>query len=245
MSEAGAERVMRPRTPEEALFEQLDRQSNEGGGPLRLAGALLRAPGGLLRDLSGSQRMVEHALSLLAIAVAFCAAYGAVMGLYRPGLQTLYAALKIPIVVLGSALLCTPTLFVFNAVGGSRLTLAQVVCLVLSMTATISLILVAFAPIAWFFGVSTEGFGFMTFLHVVVFGTAAGFGLKAMETSRRYLRHLDGSDAIGPGLLLLWSVLLVLVGLQMAHHFRPIIVPGPFYLGERGLFLEAVLRLWR
>jgi hypothetical protein len=112
------------------------------------------------------------------------------------------------------------------------------------MSAVVSLMLVAFAPIAWFFGVSTGSAGFLTFLHVTVFVVAAGFGLRTMELARRYFRHLDGSEAIGPFLLLAWSVLVVLVGLQMAYYVRPILTPGPFFAGERGLFLDALLT-WR
>ncbi len=234
----GAGRVVR--IAEDEVFTRLDNQES-ASGPVRLAGALLRGPGGVLRDISLSHGLLHHAASLFALTAAFAGAYGAVIGLHQPGLQTLYAALKVPIVVLGSALLCTPTLFVFNAVGGSRLTLSQILCLVLAMSAAISLMLVAFAPIAWFFGVSTNGIGFLTFLHVGVFVIAAGFGLRMMDLARRYLRHLDGTEAIGPILLLFWCGLVVVVGLQMAHYVRPIMTPGPFFTGERGLFLEVLV----
>ena len=243
MAEPGAERTFELRTPELAAYQRFDLQVLEGSGPSRVAGALLRAPGALLRDLGQGRRVGAHLASLLGVAVGFCALYGAVLGLHQPGWQTLFAALKIPIVVVGSSLLCTPTLYVFNALGGSRLSGGQTAAVVATMAAAISVILLAFTPVVWFFGVSTEGFGFMTILHLSVFGFAVAFGLRMLRTARGYLRYLDGSEAIGAGILGAWSLLVVVVGLQMAHNFRPILLEGPFHSGQRGLFIEFLFNL--
>ena len=223
------------------LFEAYDRHGLASGSPLKLAGALLREPGQLLRDIGSGERIAERAAALLFVTVALCAGYGAVLGLYSGGLQPLLAALKLPIVVTGSALLCTPTLYVFNALGGSRLSYLQTIGLALLMSAALGLMLVAFAPIVWFFGVSTEGSAFMRSLHVGVFAVAVGFGLRTLNVARRYLEFRGGSAVLGTGLYLLWSALVVLVGLQMAWWFRPLLSPGPFHTGQRGLFFDFLL----
>src|SRR5687767_12540440 len=175
------------------LFEAYDRQSLPSGGPLRLAGALLRAPGQLLRDLSSEERIASRVGGLLLVAVGFCAAYGAVLGLFSGGFQALMAAAKLPIVVAGSALLCTPTLYVFNALSGSKLTYLQTVALAMLTASALGLMLVAFAPIVWFFGVSTQGAAFMRTLHVAVFGVATIFALHMLNVARRYLQFRDGN----------------------------------------------------
>jgi hypothetical protein len=222
---------------------RLESHAMEGTGPLRVAGAILRAPGALVRDVGAERNVLSHAASLLAIAIALSAAYGAVLAMYA---HAWWAVAKIPIVVVGSVLLCTPTLFVFNALGGSRLTYGQTAALALLAAATLSMILVGIAPIAWFFGVSTESFGFMTVLHAAAFAIGTGFGLRALGWARRYLAHLCGGEAIGPGVLALWSMLVVVVGLQMAHYLRPILLPGPFQRADpRGVFLEFVVALVR
>src|SRR5262245_1612503 len=216
-------------------FARLDQQTSAGGGPIRIAGALLRAPGPLIRELGADRGVASHTASLLAIAVSFCAVYGAVVAMHA---HAWWAIAKIPMVVVGSALLCSPTLYVFNSLAGSRLTYAQTIALVLMMAAALSLILVALAPIAWFFGVSTEGFGFMTVLHSTCLAIAVGIGLRVLARARAYLGHLDGTPVMGSGLLALWSALVIVVGMQMAHYFRPILLPGPFQREEpRGLFL--------
>ena len=220
------------------LFEAYDRQTSDSANPFRIAGALLHAPGPLFRDLGSGTRIAERAGALLLVTIAFCAGYGAILGLYAPGMQTLLAAVKIPLIVTGSALLCTPTLYVFNGLAGSRLSYLQTVGLALLMAAALGLMLAAFAPIVWFFGVSTEGAGFMSVLHLLVFAVAVGFGLRTMNVARNYMEFRGGAAVLGSGLYFLWSMLVVLVGLQMAYWFRPLLLPGPFHTGQRGLFLE-------
>jgi len=223
------------------LFEAYDRQALSSGNPWRLAGALLREPGAILRDIGSGERIAERAGALLLVTVALCAGYGAVLGLFSGGLQPLLAALKLPIVVTGSALLCTPTLYVFNALSGSRLSYLQTVGLALLMAAALGLMLVAFAPIVWFFGVSTEGSGFMRTLHLAVFTVAVGFGLRTLNVARRYLEFRGGSVVLGGGLYFIWSVLVVLVGLQMGWWFRPLLAAGAFHTGQRGLFIDFLI----
>jgi len=223
------------------VFESFDKQTLDSGGPFRLAGALLRAPGPLIRDLGSGHRIAERAGALFFLTVALCAGYGAILGLFYPGTQTLFAAIKVPIIVAGSALLCTPTLFVFNALGGSRLSYAQTLGLALLMAAALGLMLAAFAPIVWFFGVSTEGRAFMAALHLGVFAVSVGFGLRTLNLARRYIEFRGGTPVLGTGLFLIWSALVVLVGLQMAYWFRPLLMPGPFHSGERGLFISYLL----
>lgn len=225
------------------LFEAYDRQSLDSAHPIRLAGALLHSPGPLIRDLGDGARIAARTGALLVVAVALSALYGAILGLYQPGLQTLFAAAKLPIIVTGSAILCTPTLYVFNALAGSRLCYLQTVGLALLTAAALGLMLTAFAPIVWFFGVSTEGPGFMTVLHAGVFAVAVGFGLRTLDVARRYMEFRGGREVLGTGLFLLWSFLVVLVGLQMAYWFRPLLTPGPFHTGQRGLFIDFFLGL--
>lgn len=210
------------------------------GDPLSTAGALLRAPGGVWRDVAAGERPLSRAFALLAVAVALSAGYGVVIGLWEPGWQTLFAAAKLPIVLAGAALLCTPTLHVFSAIGGSRLTLPRTAAFALCAAASASLVLLAFAPIAWLFGVSSGRWGFMLLLHLGVGLVAAVHGLRGLAAARRYLAARGDGSAPPAGVLGTWSVLVMLVGLQLAWLLRPILSAGPFWTGRRGLFVEAL-----
>ena len=212
-------------------------------GPFSVVGAVLRAPGAFIRDLRTGRNLGSYAAGLVLTTLLFSAAYGAILGLFQPGLQTLFAAAKLPVVVLGTALLCTPTFYVFNAILGSKFTFRQTAAAVLWLSAAVALVLVAFAPIAWFFTVSTRGPGFLTFLHLFVFLIATSYGIHSLNTARKYLDHLETSyPSIHGAFLFLWFVIVLFVGLQMAYALRPFLEPLPdhrFMLGERGLFLEG------
>jgi len=232
------------------ILEKLSRDEFDSDGLARgLAGrfsvvaAVLRAPGALVRDLRVERNLWSYVFSLVLTTILFTAAYGAVLGLFKPGLQTLFAAAKLPIVVLGTALMCTPTFYVFNAILGSKFTFRQTLTAVLFLSVSVALVLVAFAPITWFFTVSTQGPGFLTFLHVFVFFVAALYGIHSLNTARKYLDHLEEEyTAISGAFLFLWSLIVLFVGLQMAYYLRPFLEPLPdhrFFLGERGLFFET------
>jgi hypothetical protein len=241
---------MRPDAPASPLVARLENDRFDAdarlrglGAPFAAAGAVLKAQGAVIRDVKDGRRLGRYLASLLGASLLFSAAYGAILGLFQPGLQTLFAALKVPIVTVGTALLCTPTFYVFNSILGSRLSLGQTLCVVLFLAAGAGLVLVAFAPIAWFFTVSTGGVEFLTFLHLAVFLVAALYGIRSLDAGRRYLAWLDaGRTAIHGKMLAAWFLLLLFVALQMAYYLRPLLLPGPFHSGERGLFIEALAK---
>src|SRR6185436_18003380 len=177
-------------------FDKLDRDhfDSDGlarglGGRFSVVAAVLRAPGAFVRDLRGEKNLRHYAGSLILTTLLFTAAYGAILGMFQPGLQTLFAAAKLPVVVLGTAMLCTPTFYVFNAILGSKFTFRQTLAVVLFLALSVALVLVAFAPITWFFTVSTSGAGFLTALHLSVFLISAIYGVHSLNTARKYLGY--------------------------------------------------------
>jgi hypothetical protein len=236
--------------PPSRMFDKFERDQFDSSAlarvPFAVVGAILRAQGAVLRDLKSERNLGRYLSSMTLATLFFTAAYGAIMGLFQPGLQTLYAAAKLPIVVLGTALLCTPTFYVFNSILGSRFTFPQTLATVLFLASATALVLVAFAPIAWLFTVSTKGPEFLVFLHLLIFVIAVWYGLGTLNTARRYLAYIDASHTpINAGFLAIWCVIALVVALQMSYYFRPLFIPEPgappvFHTGQRGLFLEAI-----
>lgn len=235
-------------TADERLLERLERDEfdSDSAGAFGVVGAVLKAQGAVIRDVQRERNLGRYIANLFAAALLFSAAYGAILGLYEPGRQTLFAALKLPIVVLGTAFLCTPTFYVFNSILGSRLTLAQTLVVVLLLVAAATLILVAFAPIAWLFTATTGGPVFLRILHLAVFTIAILFGAHVLRVTRKYLFYLNLSyTPIHPGFVRVWFLIVLVVAFQMAWYFRPLVEAGPFHSGERGLFLEAIGQIVR
>ena len=113
--------------------------------------------------------------------------YGACMGcyaLFRSGdpterfLQLVAATGKVPVLFLLTLVVTFPSLYVFNALVGSRLTLSAVLRLIIAALAIMLAVLASFGPIVAFFSASTTSYPFMLLLNVVVFTVSGFLGLK-------------------------------------------------------------------
>jgi hypothetical protein len=111
--------------------------------------------------------------------------YGMCMGcfaLFRPGgpsyLQLVASTLKVPALFVMTLAITLPSLYVFNALVGSRLSLDSVVRLLVAALAVMMAVLASFGPIISFFSLSTTSHPFMVITNVVVFGVSGSLGLS-------------------------------------------------------------------
>ena len=136
-------------------FAELDRDS-QGRSDARLvvAGA-------------GDRRVAEGRLSLIIVACSgmiygICMGMFAIFRLNRPSAWQLVASMvKVPLLFYLTLLVTLPSLYVFNALVGSRLTLGTVVRLLVASLGVMVTILAAWGPIVAFFSVSTTSYPFM------------------------------------------------------------------------------------
>ncbi|MBZ0137787.1 MAG: hypothetical protein K8I27_15585 [Planctomycetes bacterium] len=212
-------------------------------GPLSVGNGLLRAQGAVARDLLGSRGLNTYIAGCGIITVFASLLYGAILGSVNGAGQVLYAALKFPVVIVGSCAVCLPSFYVFQALTGARLTLQQALASVLMLGAAAGLILLGCAPIAWFFSVSTSD-GATTFLglmHAVIIALSTTFGFHFLARTHRYVAWKYGERLFDGRVLALWFVLLVMVGAQMAHFIGPLDSGRGLLETERGFFLAALL----
>ena len=113
------------------------------------------------------------------------ALYGLCMGSYAifqtrgpSWLQVLATVGKVPLLFLLTIVVTFPSLYVFNALVGSRLTLSAVLRLIIATVAVMLAILASFGPIVAFFSVSTTSYPFMLLLNVAIFAASGFLGLK-------------------------------------------------------------------
>jgi hypothetical protein len=109
--------------------------------------------------------------------------YGACMGtfaVFRGGadaiLQVLASTLKVPLLFVLTLAVTFPSLYVFNALVGSRLRVDAVLRLLVAAMAVTVAVLASFGPIVAFFSVSTTSYPFMVLLNVAVFTVAGLLG---------------------------------------------------------------------
>lgn len=130
----------------------------------------------------GTIELPAGGLSIVLIGLAMI--YGACMGCFAlfssrgPGLMQLVAStLKVPALYFLTLAITLPSLYVFNALVGSRLTLASVVRLLIAAMGVMLAVLASLGPIVAFFSVSTTSHAFMVLLNVLVCGVSGVLGL--------------------------------------------------------------------
>ena len=91
--------------------------------------------------------------------------------------QAAASAVKVPLLFFLTLLVTLPSLYVFNALVGSRLTLGAVLRLLVSALAVMLALQASFGTIVVFFSVSTTSYAFMVLLNVILFAVSGFLGL--------------------------------------------------------------------
>ncbi len=156
------------------------------------------------------------------------ALYGAAAGAYAGPAQAVSAALKLPLLFLGTLAICFPGFFVIQVLVGSRLRLSQVLTLVLGALSLSAILLAVVVPITLFFLFTGANYYFLTLLHVVI---VLGAGLVGMAALHDGLAFACEKRGVYPKkamtIMKVWAVLFAFVGIQMAWNLQP-------FVGDRG-----------
>jgi hypothetical protein len=185
---------------------------------------------------------------LLAGIFALYLVYGFGMGLFKGGLPGLVSGAKLPILYLGSVLICFPPLYVLNCLIGPRLPLRVCFRLLLFALSANAVALASYAPMSFFFTLTTsvDGYAFLVLMHVFVLAVAGFASLVAnIFVYRAVASELERVPRTG--VLAVWGVLYGLVGTQMAWSLRPWVgspdVPYAFFRPLEGSFAQSVWQL--
>ncbi len=206
--------------------------------------ALLKKPGQLLYE-SEEGRGKSVLQNLVLIVVGSFLVFGFLLGLFSGGTQLWAVPLKVLAGALLSGLITLPSLYVFSSLGGSDFTLKKASGLLLCGLALIGIILIGLAPVLWIFTQSTDSVGFMGFLVLVFWIAALGFGIGMITRGAKAFG--DHSSAY----LAFWSLIFIVVTLQMSTSLRPLLGPADetlfpteklFFLQHWGEVLQGVGR---
>jgi hypothetical protein len=152
-------------------------------------------------------------------ALACFAVYGLASGFFQGNTQIVVAALKVPLIVFGSALLCLPSFYVFTSLAGSELSPWRTSAILAGFCAVLGLLMMGMIPVAWLFSVSTKSILFVFWMHLIMW-------LAALIFSRTYLQNAFQSPAERRAVRL-WTLLFILVSFQMTTHLRPVLWRDP------------------
>jgi hypothetical protein len=211
---------------------------------------------------------------LPAVIILLGASYGLCMGSYamiRTGgeayMQMIASAVKMPLLFLLTLAVTFPSLYVFNALIGTRLSVLSALRLLIASLAVMLAVLASLGPIVVFFAVSTKSYPFMKLLNVAT-GTVSGvLGLGfLLQTLHRLVTVQEGAETPGraansqgdenpksqeasdssPAPPAKGGGPFALVGAQMSWVLRPFIgspeLPFEWFRQRQGNFFVAVLQ---
>ncbi len=201
--------------------------------------ALLRDPAEMAERCERSEGLRELALTALTCLVLGAAVFGGVVGSFRGGAQIASSALKLPLALLVTLVVCAPA-FHGLAVGfGGDARFRGIAALVLSASARAALVLLAFAPILWLavdLGLSYHASVLLASLMYLTSGLAAlGIVLRGLGGSLRAALTVAAAGIV------FFAVLGQTAWMLRPFFGRPSQTSVPFVRAREGSFADAVV----
>jgi hypothetical protein len=201
---------------------------------------LLRDRRAMLARLHGGVDLAAILRTMIATIAVAMAIVGAALGSYRGGVQIAYAAIKLPVVLLGTAALSAPALSAIGAALGRPSRLAADLALVMAALAFGSLLLAACTPLILLARAVELDYHRMILATVAMFAVAGGAALHLIWRGVA-LEAAAGWRTAVAGMCVVFS----LVGGQLAWALRPYLLrpraPEPMFVREvEGSLFDSV-----
>lgn len=147
--------------------------------------------------------IAQPAGGLAVVAALLGVIYGLCMGCYAlfqqhnaPLQQVIATMVKVPVLFFLTLAVTFPSLYVFNAMVGSRLSALSVLRLLVISLAVMLTVLASLGPIVAFFSASTTSYPFMVLLNVAVFAVSGFLGLRYMLVTLHRLTVATAAEAV-------------------------------------------------
>ena len=184
---------------------------------------VLRQAPWVTRELSSRRAVIR----LLAFLVLFGLVYGAVMGSYRALvaqpqwlLQIVYSAVKVPLLLVATFVISSPSFYVMNSLLGLRRDFVWAVRALVAAQSGLAIILASLAPLTLFWYASSARYNYALLFNGAMFAVAS---FAAQWLVRGYYRPLVAQNRRHAWLLWCWLFVYTAVAIQMAWLLRPFI----------------------
>ncbi|OLS29821.1 MAG: hypothetical protein ThorAB25_13940 [Candidatus Thorarchaeota archaeon AB_25] len=197
-------------------------------------------------NIKDEKNLKSYAIVATVSTIVFGALYGAVMGVYAGGVQILFDAMKIPMLLLIALFVSLPTYYVLNGILGGELSLRQMAVLFMVSVTVMAIMMIAFLPVTLFFTLTTPERTFATYaftvlLNVLFFALA---GLTAVSYLLNGFSRIHGENKRWVPAMMIGSLVLAFVGTQLAWVLRPYFhVSWVFLAPPSGNFYIALFEL--
>lgn len=163
-------------------------------------------------------------IQFVLISVSGIFLYGFVMGTFHPSVEYwLLLGFKLLLVIIGSSILCLPTLYILTSLSGSDKSLPEVFILLFGKLAVVGLILFGFLPIVWFFTLSIENPSILRTVNIILIGIGFIFSIFFLGKGIRFFTEIKRKRNKLAVIMTLFVWLLILFGVifQMAENVKP------------------------
>ncbi|ODS41148.1 MAG: hypothetical protein A7315_02185 [Candidatus Altiarchaeales archaeon WOR_SM1_79] len=196
-----------------------------------------------IMDKKNMQKKILNHLFILSL---FSFIYGVFMGCFNGFLQGFSSGIKVPVLFTLIILICFPAFFVIQSILGSKLTLLQMLSIILSGFVMTTTILVSFAPIVLFFLITGGSYAFIQLLHVAIFTLAGLFGMHSIIEALKFsCEKKNIYPKVGVQVFKFWIVILAFVGAQLAWSLRPFIgakqLPFQVFREQEGNIYQSII----
>jgi hypothetical protein len=199
---------------------------------------LLRDPARIASRCEQQEGLRELTLTALGALVLGSAAFGAVVGSFRGGLQIAFSATKLPLALLAALVVCVPAFHAVTLGFGGRSRFPAVAALTLCASARAALVLMALAPVLWLAVDRGLGYHASILLASVMYLTS---GLAALGIVVRGLGGPLRGLAAGAACAALFLGVLGQTAWMLRPFFgRPAQQSVPFVRAREGTFADAL-----
>lgn len=171
---------------------------------------------------------------LAVLTIVLGGVYGAVMGTYDLSAdrttQILFSAIKVPLLLAGTFAICLPSFFVFNTLLGLRNDFPAAARAVMTSQAALTAVLASLAPYTAFIYFNTNYYRAAVMFNGLMFGIAI---IAAQIVLLRLYRPLIAWNERHRVLVVMWLLMYVFVGIQVAWILRP-------FIGNPGMDVQFV-----
>lgn len=196
--------------------------------------------------ITDEKQLKSEILKHLSLVLIFSMLYGVIMGSYNSFSQAVSSAVKMPVLILLIIVICFPAFHVIQTVLGSKLSLGQMISIILTGFVFMTCIMVSFSTIVLFFMITGDSYNFLKLLHVLIIMTAGFFGMHAIVEALKYTCEKKSIyPKTGVNVFRVWILILAFVGAQLSWSLRPFIgskdAPFEVFRQKYGNFYVDVL----
>ncbi len=202
---------------------------------------------GSLQKITDEKNIAQKIWNQFILVNLLALVYGVIMGCYNGFYQALSSGIKMPVLFSLLIIICFPAFYVIQSVLGSRLSLAQMVSIILSGFIYTTSIMVSFSTIVLFFLITGGNYAFIKLLHVAVIALAGIFGMKHIIDALTYsCEKKKVYPKTGITVFRFWIVILFFVGSQLSWSLRPFVgakgKPFELFRKQEGNFYQALFQ---